>query len=372
VLQGLRTGALVLASAATPGGWAALTSCAAEPEYHGLAPTGVTPIATPLADYVYRGHQAAVTTVAWSRDGRYLASGSADRTVQIWQATDGTPRFTFTRHTSTVTALAWDVTSTSLTSAGDADGKVLVWNALQGAQEARHAGQHGKVLSLAWPDPYDTTRTLPVNVIFSGTEDGLVQAWDARSGQTTTSTAEQGGIRALLSYSPDRVLLAGNDHAIHHWEIVAGGNASPTPLTYEEHTGAINALAWIDENNLFASASDDSTVRVWSAASSQAPASPKLTYRGHRGSVYALSAYKGLLISGGQDRSVQLWRFDSGELLYTYTAHRGPVRSISVVPPLINATHMHTPVPFVASASDDGTVHVWRIPDKVLAAGRFP
>jgi WD40 repeat protein len=372
VLQSLGVGTLVLAGVATVGGWAGLTSCTSAPHYHGVVPVGVTPIATPGADYIYRGHRAGVTTVAWSRDGRYFASGSADKTVQVWQATNGALRYTFVGHTSPVTALAWDVTSTSITSAGDEDGKVWVWNALRDEQKAGHMGQHGRVLSLAWPDPYDTTRTPPVNVILSGAEDGTVQVWDAESGKATTTYAGQGAVRALLSYSPDRVLLAGNDHIIHHWEIFAGGNTSLTPVTYEGHTGAINALAWIDENNTFASASDDGTVRVWSATSTQSSASPKLTYRGHTGSVYAVAVYKGLIISGGQDHAVQIWRFDTGKLLYTYTGHQGPIRSLSVVPPLNNATHMHTPVSFVASASDDGTVHVWHIPEKVLAAGRFP
>lgn len=371
VLQRLGKGAFALASVATLGGWAGLTSCASAPQYYGSVAVGITPIATPGADYVYRGHRAAVTTVAWSPDGRYLASGSADKTVQVWQATDGALRYTFVGHTSPVTALAWNVTSSYITSAGDKDGRVWVWNALRDEQEAGHTGQRGRVLSLAWPDPYDTARTPPVNVILSGAEDGTVQVWDAESGKITTAYTGQGDIRALLSFSPDRVLFAGDDHIIHHWEIFSGRYSSLNPVTYKGHTGAINALAWIDENRTFASASDDGTVRVWDATSSQSTASPTLTYRGHKGSVYAAVAYGWLLISGGQDHEVQIWRFDTGKLLYTYTGHQGPVRSLAVVKPLVNASRVHTPVPFVASASDDGTVHVWRIPEKVLAAARL-
>ncbi|MDQ2902405.1 MAG: WD40 repeat domain-containing protein [Chloroflexota bacterium] len=367
VLQSLGVGALVLAGVAMVGGCAGST-----PQVHGVVPVGITPIATPGADYIYRGHSAAVTRVAWSPDGRYLASGSVDKTVQVWQAVNGALRYTFVGHTSPVTALAWNVQSTYITSAGDEDGKVWVWNALRNEQDAGHRGQRGRVLSLAWPDPYATTRTPPANMILSGAEDGTVQVWDAGSGKTTATYAGKGGVRALLSSSPDRALLAGADHIIHHWEIFAGGNTSPTPVTYEGHTDAINALTWIDENNIFASASDDGTVRVWSATSTRPSASPTLTYHGHKGSVYAVAAYKGLLISGGQDHGAQIWRYDTGKLLYTYTGHQGPIRSLSVVAPLANASHVHTPVSFVASASDDGTVHVWHIPEEVLAAGRFP
>jgi WD40 repeat protein len=371
MLRFLGTGGLVLAGAAVGGGiW-----LATRPRVHLLPRTNIIHVPTPSAGYVYRGHRAAVTTVAWSPNGLYLASGSVDKTVQVWQATNGTLLSTFRGHTSAVTTLAWDVTSTSLASAGNENGSVLVWKALQGKQEAVHMGQRGKVLSLTWPDPRAITWTTPpANVILSGAEDGTVQLWDAGSGKTITTYAGKGSVRALLYSSLDRVLLAGDDHVIRHWEIFADGDTLPTPATYEGHTGAINALTWVEENNIFASAGDDGTVRVWSSRSgnNQSSASPTLTYRGHRGSVYTVVAYKGLLISGGQDHVVQIWRFDTGRLLYTYSGHQGPIRSLSVVPPLVTATQMQTPVPFVASASDDGTVHVWRIPDQALAAGNFP
>ena len=369
VLRRLGTGALVLVGTAAVGGGIWLVS---RPQVHYLPQTRIIHVPTPGTDYIYRGHNAAVTTVAWSPDGFYLASGSVDKTVQIWQAASGVQRYTFVRHTAPVTALAWDMTSTYIASAGDEDGRVRVWKALQGEQEVDHMGQRGSVLSLNWPDPNTATwTTSPMNVILSGAQDGTVQVWDARSGKTTTSYAGQGSIRALLYSSLNRALLAGEDHLIHHWEIRATGDTIPTPATYEGHTGGINALTWIEENNIFASASDDGTVRVWSTRSTQSSASPTLTYRGHKGSVYAVIAYQGLIISGGQDHTIQIWRFDTGKLLYTYTGHQESIRALSVAPLPGSATQIYTSVPFVASASDDGTVHVWRIPEQVLAAGRL-
>lgn len=371
VLQGLGAGTLALAGVASIGGLAALTSCAPAPNYHGSVAYGITPIATPGADYVYRGHSAAVTNVAWSPDGLYLASGSADKTVQVWQAINGALRYTFVGHAAPVTALAWNMTSTYIASAGDEDGKVWVWNALQDKQNMGHTGQRGRVLSLSWPEPNTSTRTPLPDEILSGAEDGTVQVWDAVSGKTTATYTGQGHITALLSFSPERALVAGDDHHIHYWESFSSGNPPPTPATYEGHTGTINALTWIDRNRTFASASDDGTVRVWSATSTQASTSPTLTYRGHTGSVSTVAAFNGAVISGGQDHVVQIWRFDTGKLLYTYPGHQGTIRSLAVVPPSTTIYHEHAPVPFVASASDDGTIHVWRIPENVVAAARF-
>ncbi|HEY7419071.1 MAG TPA: WD40 repeat domain-containing protein [Ktedonobacteraceae bacterium] len=364
----LGAGAVVLVGAAAVGGGIWLVS---RPQVHYLPQTRIIRVPTPGADYIYRGHSAAVTTLAWSPDGLYLASGSADKTVQVWQAASGARLSSFVGLAAPVTALAWDATSTSIASAGDDAGGVRVWKALQGTQAVDHTGQSGKVLSLAWPTPSTTWTTTPVNVILSGAEDGTVQVWDATSGKPTTSYIGQGSVRTLLYSSLDRVLLAGEDHLIHHWDISTAGDTTSTPATYEGHTDAINALTWIEENNIFASASDDGTVRVWSSTSSQSPALPTLTYRGHKGSVYTAVAYEGLIISGGQDHTVQLWRFDTGKLLYTYTGHQGPIRALAVAPLLGSATQIYTSVPFVASASDDGAVHIWRIPEQILAAGRL-
>ncbi|HEY7414049.1 MAG TPA: hypothetical protein VH593_02565 [Ktedonobacteraceae bacterium] len=180
-------------------------------------------------------------------------------------------RYTFVGHTSPVTVLAWNKESTYIASAGDEGGKVWVWNALQDEQEAGHVGQSGRVLSLAWPGPDATNASPSIDVILSGAEDGTVQVWDAESGKAITTHAERGGIKALLAPFSGGVLLAGDDHIIHYWALI-DGNPSPIPVTYQGHTGAINALA--EGSGYFASASDDGTVHAWRIPEKVAPTFP--------------------------------------------------------------------------------------------------
>ncbi|GER90500.1 hypothetical protein KDW_46620 [Dictyobacter vulcani] len=331
------------------------------------------PVTTPGTNYIYRGHKAAVTTLAWSPDGRYLASGSVDKTVQVWQIINGALHYTFVGHTSPITALAWNKEGINIASAGDQDGKVLVWNAFRGKQATGPTGQHGKVLSLTWQNLHFISTTTPDSIIFSSADDGTVQIWDARNEKSIYNNTGYGIIRTLLFYAPGSLLLAGDKHIISYWQIARDENdLSQQPDYYNGHTGTINALAWIVEHNTFASASNDGTVRVWSTKFPPSSASPITTYRGHKGSVYAIAAYQGLIISAGQDQGVQIWRFDTGRLLYTYTGHRAPIRALAMIPQWVNGAHTSTAIPFVASASDDGTVHVWRIPEKVLSATPIP
>ena len=57
--------------------------------------------------YTYRGHSSSVYAVAWSPDGKRIASGSDDKTVQVWDAANGGHVFTYRGHSNLVYAVAW-------------------------------------------------------------------------------------------------------------------------------------------------------------------------------------------------------------------------------------------------------------------------
>jgi WD40 repeat protein len=65
------------------------------------------------------GHCKAITSLAWSHDGRYLASGSADTTIKIWDAVTGKVLQTYTGHAAEVRALAWSPEDSRIVSSAD-------------------------------------------------------------------------------------------------------------------------------------------------------------------------------------------------------------------------------------------------------------
>ena len=121
-----------------------------------------------------RGHKKSVYSVAFSRDGKTLASGSDDNTVKLWDAATGQELRTLGGHSSFVLSVAFSPDGKTLASGSD-DNTVKLWDAATG-QELRTLGGHSSfVLSVAFSPDGKT--------LASGSFDKTVKLWDAATGQ---------------------------------------------------------------------------------------------------------------------------------------------------------------------------------------------
>ncbi|HYU73243.1 MAG TPA: TIR domain-containing protein [Ktedonobacteraceae bacterium] len=116
----------------------------------------------------YTGHTSSVFSVAWSPDGKYIASGSWDRTVRVWEALTGKTIVTYT--TDLIRSVAWSPNGKYIAS-GSTEKTVQVWEALTGKTIATYAEHTDQVCCVAWsPDG---------KYIASGSEDETVRVWSA-------------------------------------------------------------------------------------------------------------------------------------------------------------------------------------------------
>ncbi len=308
-----------------------------------------TSAAIPLGKLLkaYRKHSAAVLHIAWSPDGKKIASASADKTVHIWNATSKNPTLIYRNHTKAVSAVDWSPDGSRIVS-GSWDTTVQVWQVPSGRKLLTYRGFSREVSTVAWsPDG---------KYIASGSWDTTVQVRQAESASRLfTYSGHSTPIHSvawspILSEGGRRIASASGaqvnvdvDNTVQIWNAFTRDNV----LIYRDHYYFVNAVAWSPDGLKIASASADTNVQVWYAATG----SNLLTYRGHSGTVNAVawSPDGKFIASASDDRTVQIWDAVNGETIFTYQGHTKAVSSVAWSP---NGSR-------IASAGYDMTVHVW-------------
>jgi WD40 repeat protein len=311
----------------------------------------VSHFVTPPKHFTYKGHTAYVSSVAWSPDGRYIASGSGDRTVQIWNASSGKLALTYRGHQTDVSALAWSKDGRYIASA-DINGIVQVWNPATGATLYTYRGHSDTVFAVAWSP--DGTR------IASASNDGTVQAWVAMTGKRIFSLSFPGRNSPppwnCVSWSPDgRYIAAGGIG-----QVVVADAASGKPLSYYGYNGGItHTVAWSPDGMYLAFGGSDDSVHVWSVASH----SSVYDYTGHNSDVdvVAWSPDGKRIASGDANGFVEVWDALTGKHVYTYRGHSDmyPGHFTYGSGASINGLAWSPDGKRIASASNDTTVQVW-------------
>jgi eukaryotic-like serine/threonine-protein kinase len=307
------------------------------PSRHTPSPASPAPSAT----LTYRGHTDHVYALAWSPNGKYIASSSLDETIRVWHAHMGQTLLTHHDNSLKGQALAWSpggkyIASTS----GLLCETIQTWHVSTGLNAAEYPTCNGHtepINSLAWsPDG---------NKIASASDDGTAQVWDVRTGRSILAyRGHSMGVKAI-AWSPNGKYLASasEDKTVHIWNAETGRNL----LIYYSHRDKVNAVAFSPDGRKIASASDDGTVHLWDASTGR----KILIYSGHSGFVTTLawSNDGSHLAAGGLDDTIQIWETSTGTHLLTYTGHTDWISTLAWSPDGSR----------IASGSWDKTVQVW-------------
>ena len=182
------------------------------------------------------GDTDSVFSVAFSPDGRTLASGGRNDRIRLWDVITGKRKQTLTGHTDSVLSIAFSPDGRTLAS-GSWDKTIRLWDVITGEHKQTLTGHTNRVRSVAFsPDG----RTLA-----SGSSDATIRLWDAITGKHEQTLTEHSGGIVEVAFSPDgQTLASGGGGTVFLWEFTPSANATvsvlpshmPSPAIGEQFT----------------------------------------------------------------------------------------------------------------------------------------
>jgi WD40 repeat protein len=287
---------------------------------------------------VLHSHTAAVGAIAFSPNGKGLASGADDEKIKIWDVSSKTLLKTIDARMA-VQCLCFTPDGRYLVAGGTSSANrpgLLIYDANSG-DVFKNLGENGAQITAVACDPEG-------KILASGSKDKTIKVWEIKSGSNLLTLRKHKGEILALVFSPDgKNLISGStDKQVKIWDSKNGRLLK----TLEDHTGSVYALDISPDGKTIASGGAEQTIMLWDRMSGDI-----LKKIQADASVFSLAySPNGLiLVSGGADKIIRIWDGASGYSLGTLEGHTGAVHGVAFSPLDL----------LVASASADKSVRLW-------------
>ncbi|WP_341761068.1 pentapeptide repeat-containing protein [Candidatus Tisiphia endosymbiont of Thecophora atra] len=288
-------------------------------------------------------HNAPVYCLSYSPDGKYLASGSNDKIVRIWDAKNGKLLQNLEGHTWYIKCIRYSPDGKYLAS-GSTDNTVKIWNAKDGRLLQNLEGH--TLYGVGYISYSHDGKQLASGSCYMNP---ILEIWNVENPENDKNDRLVQNLKGhtCISYSPDGKYFASGslDKTVIIWDI----ENSKLFQTLTGHTGGVKCISYSPDGKYLASGSEDCTVKIWNVEDGRL----LKDFKEHTNIVYCLSYSPDgkYLASGSYDKTVKIWDVENSRLLKEIREHTAIVECISYSPD----------GQYLASGSQDNIVKIWDI-----------
>ena len=288
--------------------------------------------------YKLESHTAWVRAIAFTPDGKILASGSHDSTIKLWNVETGQCLQTLIGHTSGIQSLAFSPDGTILAS-GSNDKAVRLWNIHTGQCLQVLPGHTNNITFVSF-HPFDEK-------LITASTDNTVRLWDIQNGECLQifDIATNWLFAIALSYDGKTLVTGSDGNAVKFWDMSSGTLVKILP----DYNSFVWTVAFSHDDKIIATGSEDNTIKIWDLDKGEC----LQTLREHSQRVWLVDLHPDnqTLLSISEDQTIKLWDISSRRCLKTLKGYSNWILSLAFSPD----------GQILASSSQDGKVRLWDI-----------